>query len=257
MEAQDDPYVILGVDRGASMRDVRRARNRLLLHWHPDRTQDPQAAAHAARINAAYDVLSDPSLRAAYDHGTPNDSLASILSRPRAMPWAPPASDGVKAAAQQRVVDQFKERPRTVRLRARRWSDTVTRPGSAREVRVRLFGRALPFAILAIASLLALPWLDRYVPPVLVPALPYLPLYACAGVLRGLAGRATTFGSEGWGRFTASWVVGVAAILAAERWVLPHVPATLMPFQPLLPVPLLLLSSIAVYRLTRAVRLPG
>jgi hypothetical protein len=258
VEAQDDPYSILGVDRGASTRDVRHARNRLLLHWHPDHTQDPQAAAHAALINAAYEVLSDPDLRAAYDRGTPNTSLVSILSRPRATAWTPPAPDGVKAAAQQRVVDQFRSSPRPVRLPARRWSDTVARPASAREVLVRLLARALPFGILAAGSLLAIPRLDQVLPPMLVPAVPYLPFFAAAAVVRGLAGRATTFGSEGWGRFTASWVVGVAAVVAADRWVLPLIPASPGPWlRPLVPVALLLMSALAVYRVTRSVRVPG
>jgi DnaJ domain len=258
VEAQDDPYAILGVDRGASTREVRHARNRLLLHWHPDRTQDPQAVAHAALINAAYEVLSDPDLRAAYDRGTPNTSLVSILNRPRASAWTPPAADGVKAAAQQRVVDQFKSSSRPVRLPARRWSDTVTWPASAREVWVRLLARALPFGILAAGFLLALPRLDRLLPPVLVPAVPYLALFAVAAVVRGLAGRATTFGNEGWGRFTASWVVGVAAIVAADRWVLPLLPASPGPWLRLLaPVILLLVSALAVYRVTRGVRVPG
>lgn len=258
MEAQDDPYAILGVDRGASVREVRRARNRLLLHWHPDRTPDPQAAAQAARINAAYEVLSDPDLRAAYDRGTPKASMVSILSRPRAMPWTPPAADGAKAAAQQRVVDQFKHAPRPVRLSARRWSDTVAWPASAREVRVRLLARALPFGILLAGSLLAVARLEELLPPVLLPAIPYLPLFAAAALLRALVGRATTFASEGWGRFTASSVVGVAAILAVERWVLPRTPASLGPWlEVLVPVVLLLVSALVVYRVTRAVRLPG
>ncbi len=258
MEAQDDPYAILGVERGASLRDARRARNRLLLHWHPDRTRDPRAATHAARINAAYEVLSDPNLRATYDRGTPNASLASIASRPRAVRWAPPATDGIKAAAQQRLVDQFKSRTRPVRLPARRWSDTMAWPASEREERIRLLGRTLPFAFLAAISLVALPWLVRTLPPPLVPAVPYLTLYAAAGGIRGLAGRATRFESEGWGRFTASWVVGVAAIVAADAWVLPHVQGAWgARLALLLPLLLLLLAALGVYRLTRVVRLPG
>jgi hypothetical protein len=87
---------------------------------------------------------------------------------------------------------------------------------------------------------------------------PYLALFAVAAVVRGLAGRATTFGNEGWGRFTASWVVGVAAIVAADRWVLPLLPASPGPWLRLLaPVILLLVSALAVYRVTRGVRVPG
>jgi len=255
---RDDPYAILGVERGASIRDVRRARNRLLLLWHPDRTQDPQAAEQTSRINAAYRVLSDPDLRAAFDHGAPNTSLSSILSRPPAIPWAPPASDGVKAAAQQRTVDRFKDGPRAARHPGRRWSDTVTWPASDREVWVRLLGRALPFGILTIASVIASAPLERTLPPALVPSLPYLTLFLAAGGIRGLAGRATGFTREGWGRFTASWVVGVAAIVGARLWILPHAPVSMSPWlQPALSVLLLILAALLVYRITRVVRLPG
>lgn len=256
MEAQDDPYAILGVDRGASARELRRARNRLLLHWHPDRTQDPQAANHAARINAAYEVLSDPERRAAYDGGT--GSLNSILSRPRTRPWAPPTSDGVKAAAQQRVVDRFKDAPRPVHLPGRRWSDTMAWPASEREVGTRLFRRALPFAVLAVGWLLVMPHVESGLPSALAPAAPYLTIYAAAGGLRGLAGRATTFIGEGWGRFTLSWVVGVVAIVAAHRWLFPHLPGGGAPALHLVvPALLLILAALAVYRVTRVVRLPA
>lgn len=258
MAVQDDPYTILGVDRGASIRDLRRARNQLLLDWHPDRTQDPEAADQAARINAAYEVLSDPERRAAFDRGASTGSLASILSRPRATPWEPPTSDTVKAAAQQRVVDRFKDGPKAARLPGRRWSDTVSWPSSDREIRFRLLARALPFAILAVGWLLAAPRFQNALPAVLQPAVPYVAIYAAAAGLRGLAGRATTFAREGWGRFTVSWVVGVAAILAADRWLLPHLPKGAPgAVGVLVPVLLLILAALVVYRLTRVVRLPA
>lgn len=258
MAAQDDPYTILGVDRGASIRDLRRARNRLLLHWHPDRTQDPEAADHAARINAAYEVLSDPERRAAYDRGASTGSLASMLSRAPAGRWAPATSDETRAAAQQRVVDRFKDRPGPARLPRRRWSDTVAWPASEREVRVRLLRRTLPFAILAVGWLVLSPHFVSALPAVVVPVAPYVAIYAAAAGLRGLAGRATTFAGEGWGRFTVSWVVGVAAIAVAVRWLFPHLPpGAASTLHLLLPVLLLLLAALAVYRITRVVRLPA
>ncbi|MBO0702684.1 MAG: J domain-containing protein [Candidatus Dormibacteraeota bacterium] len=248
---------MLGVGRAASTRELRRARNHLLLSWHPDRTQDPEAADRAARINAAYEVLSDPDRRTAYDHGTSFASLASMVRQTRPVSWAPPTTDGVRAAAQQRVVDRFKDDSRRSRPPARRWSDTVAWPSSARQIRARLLWRALPFALLAVASLIALPRLDRSLPQVLLAAVPYVPLYFAAAVLRGIVGRATTFGSEGWGRFTVSWLVGVAAIVVADRWLLPHLPVRVAGIRFLLPALLLLLAALAVYRITRAVRLPA
>lgn len=254
MEIQDDPYAILGVHRAASIEEVRSARNRLLLHWHPDRTRDPQAVERAALINAAYKILSDPRLRAAYDRGDSAGSLASLMSRPSRTVWAPATSDAGRAAAQQRVVDRFRD-GRAARREARRWADTVARPVSRAEVRVRLLTRALPFAVLAVASLVALPRLRQALPAPLAPATVYLPLYAAAAVLRALAGRATSFAAEAWGRFTLSWVVGAAAALAFDHWVAGSardpVPVAL---QPLVPAVLLLVASLAVYWAARRFR---
>lgn len=258
MAGQDDPYTILGVDRGASIRELRRARNRLLLHWHPDRTQDPEAADQAARINAAYEVLSDPERRAAFDRGMSTGSLASILSQAPAPPWSPATSDQARAAAQQRVVDRFKDGPSQVRLPGRRWSDTVAWPASEQEVRTRLLWRALPFAILAVAWLVASPYFERALPPVLLPAVPFVALYAAMAGLRGLVGRPATFRGEGWGRFTVSWLVGVAAIVAANHWLFPHLPhGAVTTVRLAVPAALLVLAALAVYRITRVVRLPA
>jgi len=62
----DDLYERLGVSIAADAATLRRAYRRLALRFHPDRAG---AAATGAfqRIAAAYDVLSDPARRAAYD----------------------------------------------------------------------------------------------------------------------------------------------------------------------------------------------
>ncbi|MGH7912898.1 MAG: J domain-containing protein [Candidatus Dormibacteraceae bacterium] len=253
MEVQDDPYAILGVGKDASDQDLRRARNHLLLHWHPDRSNDPEAVARAARINAAYEVLSDPARRAGFERGGSDMSLAALLSTPSPVPWTPTTGEGVKAEAQQRVVDRFKEAPRPVRAPSRRWSDTLARPASAREVGGRAL-RALPFAVLAIVSFLGLRSIEHQVPAA-APVLDFLPVYAVVAVLRALLGRATTLLHEGWGRFTASWVLGVAGALAVERWILPRAPAALTAMvQPVVPIAMLLLGALVVYGLARTIR---
>lgn len=258
MRAQDDPYAILGVSPGASLRELRRARNDLLLHWHPDRTEDPEAQARAARINAAYQVLSDPARRAAYDRGFGAGPLASVLRGPRAATWAPATPDADRAAAQQRLVDRFKDDARRARARQRRWADTVVWPVSEREVRLRLLGRVLPFVVLAIVSWAALPFLTARLPAPLADAAPYLLVFAGVGGLRGLVGRATAVGAEGWGRFTASWVIGVAAIVAVDMWALARLPLAWQPALHVLLIPLaLLLAAFGVYRVTRVVHLPA
>ncbi len=59
-------YEVLGIPQGASGAEVRQAYRRLVKTAHPDRAGDPE---QFRRITQAYDVLSDPARRAAYDHG--------------------------------------------------------------------------------------------------------------------------------------------------------------------------------------------
>jgi curved DNA-binding protein CbpA len=67
-----DPYRLLGLDTGASRRDVARAYRRAVHDAHPD-TQpgDPRAAARFRALTGAYELLSDPGRRADYDRQHP------------------------------------------------------------------------------------------------------------------------------------------------------------------------------------------
>ncbi len=63
-----DYYVVLGVERGASQDEVKRAFRRLAREHHPDvKKNDPQADERFKEINEAYQVLGDPERRAHYD----------------------------------------------------------------------------------------------------------------------------------------------------------------------------------------------
>ena len=63
-----DPYQVLGVDPGASRQDIARAYRRAVQRTHPDaRPADPRAAARFRELTDAYDLLTDPARRAAYD----------------------------------------------------------------------------------------------------------------------------------------------------------------------------------------------
>jgi len=64
---QRDYYDVLGLDRNASQEDIKRAFRRLAMQYHPDRNGEPGAEARFKEINQAYEVLSDPEKRAAYD----------------------------------------------------------------------------------------------------------------------------------------------------------------------------------------------
>jgi hypothetical protein len=63
-----DPYEILGIDKTASMVEIRKAYRDLAKKYHPDINGDAGAAAMTAKINAAYDVLIDPEKKFAYDN---------------------------------------------------------------------------------------------------------------------------------------------------------------------------------------------
>ena len=63
-----DLYVILGVERGATLADVKRAYKRLARKFHPDiNPGDRRAAAQFRQIAQAYETLSDPDRRRRYD----------------------------------------------------------------------------------------------------------------------------------------------------------------------------------------------
>ncbi|RLC92026.1 MAG: J domain-containing protein [Chloroflexi bacterium] len=63
-----DYYKILGVDRNAGEKEIKRAYRRLARQFHPDvNPGDKQAEEKFKEINEAYEVLSDPEKRAKYD----------------------------------------------------------------------------------------------------------------------------------------------------------------------------------------------
>ncbi len=62
-----DYYKILGLERGASQDDIKRAYRRLARKYHPDVSKEPDAETRFKEVGEAYEVLKDPSRRAAYD----------------------------------------------------------------------------------------------------------------------------------------------------------------------------------------------
>jgi molecular chaperone DnaJ len=67
MASQRDYYDILGVPRGASDADIKRSFRKLAQQWHPDVSTEAGADDRFKEINEAYQVLSDPQRRQAYD----------------------------------------------------------------------------------------------------------------------------------------------------------------------------------------------
>lgn len=66
--AKPDYYETLGVSREADLEDIKTSYRRLARQYHPDVNPDnPEAEEKFKLINEAYEVLSDPQKRAAYD----------------------------------------------------------------------------------------------------------------------------------------------------------------------------------------------
>jgi DnaJ-class molecular chaperone len=65
-----DPYTVLGVPRGASEIEMKRAYRKLAKKLHPDLNPGKRAIEQQFKeVTAAYDFLSDPQKRARYDQG--------------------------------------------------------------------------------------------------------------------------------------------------------------------------------------------
>jgi curved DNA-binding protein CbpA len=62
-----DLYRLLQVDPEADTEIIGAAYRKLAQRYHPDLTDDPDAAARMTTINAAWEVLRDPAKRALYD----------------------------------------------------------------------------------------------------------------------------------------------------------------------------------------------
>ncbi len=67
MATTTDYYATLGVERGASDAEIKKAFRKLAQQWHPDVSDDPAAHERFKEINEAYQVLSDPERRQRYD----------------------------------------------------------------------------------------------------------------------------------------------------------------------------------------------
>ncbi|KQN24837.1 molecular chaperone DnaJ [Sphingomonas sp. Leaf33] len=65
-----DPYQTLGVARGASEDEIKKAYRKLAKQLHPDRNKDnPKASERFSQVAQAYDLLSDKDKRARFDRG--------------------------------------------------------------------------------------------------------------------------------------------------------------------------------------------
>ena len=69
-----DPYSTLGVARGATEADIKKAYRKLAKELHPDTNRaNPKATERFAQVTNAYDLLSDKDKRAQFDRGEIDD----------------------------------------------------------------------------------------------------------------------------------------------------------------------------------------
>ena len=62
-----DYYEVLGLERTADEREIKRAYRKLAMDFHPDRNSSPEAEERFKEASEAYEVLSDPDKRRVYD----------------------------------------------------------------------------------------------------------------------------------------------------------------------------------------------
>jgi DnaJ-class molecular chaperone len=62
-----DYYKILGISRGASDDDIKKAYRKLALKYHPDKNKEASAEEKFKEVAEAYEILSDPKKKEIYD----------------------------------------------------------------------------------------------------------------------------------------------------------------------------------------------
>jgi len=67
MNINIDLYAVLGLTSTASPDDIKKAFRQKASEYHPDRNSSELAPARFRAVREAYDVLSDPAARSAYD----------------------------------------------------------------------------------------------------------------------------------------------------------------------------------------------
>lgn len=74
-------YTLLGLSRGATTGEIKRAFRKLAFVYHPDRNPSPEARSHFQAIKEAYEVLGDWERRKLYDFQLDNPVVPLITDQ--------------------------------------------------------------------------------------------------------------------------------------------------------------------------------
>ncbi len=108
-----DCYAVLGVSEDATQEEIKEAFRERALECHPDRADDGEEAAakeEFVQVRKAFEVLSDPEARAAYDaaddEGAVAESMEESTGRRRSYRKAWRANQGKDLHVSQVILDQ-------------------------------------------------------------------------------------------------------------------------------------------------------
>ena len=101
-----DYYKLLAVKRNATEAEIRAAYRRLVQNHHPDHSGD-EDAVEFRKVQEAYETLSDPIARAAYNRQSSPEISIRVVSRP-------------KSQTVYEVFDRHRRSPSTIREVRRR-----------------------------------------------------------------------------------------------------------------------------------------
>ena len=79
MATKRDYYEVLGLSKGASEDEIKKAYRKLSKKYHPDINKEPDAEEKFKEVSEAYEILSDPQKRAAYDLVAASLVAASVV----------------------------------------------------------------------------------------------------------------------------------------------------------------------------------